>query len=109
MIVAKSCCFTCQSISALAANCQGFLKLVYDSSRQMSKSRMQFIIGSVFLITFHFFYCSYRGISQKIGQDTSKDMEGIQKDSQMPINSHDMKLNTSYPGDENESELIIII
>ncbi|KRX51718.1 hypothetical protein T06_410 [Trichinella sp. T6] len=36
MIVAKSCCFTCQSISALAANCQGFLKLVYDSSRQMS-------------------------------------------------------------------------
>ncbi|KRY15147.1 hypothetical protein T12_12770 [Trichinella patagoniensis] len=36
MIVAKSCCFTCQSISALAANCQGSLKLVYDSSRQMS-------------------------------------------------------------------------
>ncbi|XP_003372452.1 hypothetical protein Tsp_10212 [Trichinella spiralis] len=175
MIVAKSCCFTCQRISALATNCQGSLKLVYDSSRQMSyfhihpakpsfhssagslcdhpihiyssfvfpgtkmlrqkchyafvlirsrwmgkkvgdstrsiqiqcadgvvihahigrnladvyvrsnwlepdlwlgypdrekKSRMQFIIGSVFLISFHFFYCSYSGISQKIGQDT---------------------------------------
>ncbi|KRZ92700.1 hypothetical protein T08_5434 [Trichinella sp. T8] len=24
-------------------------------------------------------------------------------------NSHDMKLNTSYPGDENESKLLIII
>ncbi|KAL1245886.1 Ubiquitin carboxyl-terminal hydrolase [Trichinella spiralis] len=36
MIVAKSCCFTCQRISALATNCQGSLKLVYDSSRQMS-------------------------------------------------------------------------
>ncbi|KRY08102.1 hypothetical protein T12_16821, partial [Trichinella patagoniensis] len=67
---------------------------------------MQFIIGSVFLITFHF---SYRGISQKIGQDTSKDMEGIQKDSQMiksdalhkqiafymPIDCHDLKTNGS--------------
>ncbi|KRX51512.1 hypothetical protein T09_1079, partial [Trichinella sp. T9] len=36
MIVTKTCCFTCQSIPALAANCQGSLKLVYDSSRQMS-------------------------------------------------------------------------
>ncbi|KAL1232828.1 3-dehydroquinate synthase [Trichinella spiralis] len=36
MIVAKSCCFTFQRISALATNCQGSLKLVYDSSRQMS-------------------------------------------------------------------------
>ncbi|XP_003372535.1 hypothetical protein Tsp_10293 [Trichinella spiralis] len=38
MIVVKSCCFTCQSIPALAANCQRSLKLVYDTSRQMSVS-----------------------------------------------------------------------
>ncbi|KRX64485.1 hypothetical protein T09_9716, partial [Trichinella sp. T9] len=31
----------------------------------------------------HVLDAPFRGISQKIGQDTSKDMEGIQEDSQM--------------------------
>ncbi|KRX33837.1 hypothetical protein T05_443 [Trichinella murrelli] len=44
MIVTKTCCFTCQSIPALAANCQGSLKLVYDSSRQMSKCHYALVL-----------------------------------------------------------------